>query len=104
MHTVVYRYGWLKLAVVACAMVLLVGLPGPTSAHERNSLGGDKYDVVVGWLAEPAFVDEPNGVDFRITRRETREPVEGLDKTLKVEVSHGASKKTLDLRARHGQP
>lgn len=61
------------------------------SAHETRNLG--PYRVVVGWLGEPAFVGGQNAVDFRVTDTRTTPPrnVEGLEKTLAVEVFQGGS-------------
>jgi hypothetical protein len=95
------RLTWLGLALVAIA--LLAGLTTPTaSAHERRTVANNKADVVVGWIVEPAYVEEPNGVDFRVMKAGTTEPIEGLEKSVKVEVTKGATKKTYDLKTRFG--
>jgi hypothetical protein len=100
-HT--HRLGWLTLAAVAVALTISLIVPPTTSAHERRKIAGDQAEVVVGWLVEPAFVDEPNGVDFRVMKPGTTDPIEGLEKTVKVAVTQGATTKTYDLRARFGQ-
>src|SRR5262245_40384755 len=87
------------------AMLLLVALPATASAHERRDVGNDKYQVVVGFITEPAIEGEPNGVDFRVTNKATNQPVEGVEKTLKVALQAGGSApKEMPLRARFGQP
>ncbi len=89
-------------AVIAALAVLSVsGVPG-ASAHERRTVGG-KYTFVVGWLNEPALLEEPNGIDLRITNAQTNEPVEGVEKTLKADVTAGGQTKTMDLEPRFGQ-
>jgi hypothetical protein len=96
------RLGGLTLAAVAVALTVSLIAPPATSAHDRRTIANGQADVVVGWLVEPAFVDEPNGVDFRVMKAGTTEPIEGLEKTVKVAVTHGNTTKTYDLRARFG--
>jgi hypothetical protein len=76
--------------------------PGAASAHERRTVAGD-YTFVVGFLKEPAFQDETNGIDLRVTKNGD-EPVEGLDKTLKAEVVVGPNALPLELRPRFRVP
>src|SRR5262249_55438774 len=76
--------------------------PGTASAHERRTVAGD-YTFVVGFLKEPAFQDETNGIDLRVTKNGD-EPVEGLDKTLKAEVVVGPNTLPLELRSRFRVP
>jgi hypothetical protein len=86
-------------------MLLLLALPANASAHERRDVGAGKYQVVVGFITEPAIEGEPNGVDFRVTNKETNKPVEGVEKTLKVALqAGGGAPKEMPLRARFGQP
>lgn len=98
-----YRLGRLALALLAAALVIGLGWPATASAHERRKIAGEKAEVVVGWLGEPAFLDQPNGVDFRVTDLATKEPIEGLEKTVKVEITHGGKSRVFDLRTRFGQ-
>jgi hypothetical protein len=85
------------------AMLLLIALPATASAHERRDVG--KYQFAVGFISEPALLGEPNGVDLRITNKETNQPVEGADKTIKVALQFGGgAPKEMPLRARFGQP
>ncbi len=89
-------------ALAAALALLLLSGTSTASAHERRTVAG-KYVFVVGFLNEPALVEEPNGIDLRVTNAQTNEPVEGLEKTLKAEIIVGDQKKTVDLRARFGQ-
>jgi hypothetical protein len=75
-------------------------------AHERRTIGAGKYDVVVGWDAEPAYVSQKNAATIRISKAGTNpaEPVIGAEKTLKVEIRQGAATKSFPLRAVFGQP
>ncbi len=64
-------------------------------AHERRQVG--PYILVVGFLHEPAYVEEMNGAYISVFRDDGR-PVAGLDKTLQVEVSAGGTSRTFDLK------
>ena len=90
----------LSLAFALAGIALLL-LPTLAWAHERRTIGD--YELVVGWVGEPAYVDEPNQVDFRVTKTQTNEPVEGLERTVKVDISYGGQTKTSELRPRFGQ-
>ena len=85
-------------AAAAVAMGSLGIFASPAAAHDSRTVG--PYTVVVGWVAEPAIVGQPNGLDLTVTDTTSGKPVEGLDKTLKAEVITGgsASTKSLDLR------
>ena len=105
----------LRGAPAAALLGLLLAVlvtPGPVSAHERRDLAGGKYLAVVGFLTEPAFVDQMNGLDLTITSKTEKtadgkdKPIEGLEKTLKAQVIVGGGAKMLDLelRTRFGMP
>ncbi len=81
-------------ALVAVSMMVLA--PSVALAHETREVSG--YRMVAGWIGEPALEGIKNGVDLRITQAE--KPVEGVEKTLQVEILHKASgvKKTFALR------
>jgi hypothetical protein len=97
---------WALATSSVAVLLALVSAPPTSLAHERRTLGGGKYDVVVGWEIEPAFVGERNAASIRISRAGTNpaEPVLGVDKTLKVEIRQGAQTRTFDLRPVFGQP
>lgn len=82
--------------------VLLVG--GSALAHEHRHVGD--YELTVGFLVEPAIVEQPNGLDLRVATGEgdDAEPVEGLENTLQAEIIHGDQRLPLTIRARWGQP
>lgn len=83
----------------ALVVALLTATTGMALAHERRDVGN--YGFVVGWIVEPAFEGQKNGVDLRVTDNTTQKPVEGLEKTLKVEITHLATNttRTFSLRA-----
>jgi hypothetical protein len=72
--------------------------------HERRNVG--PYTFVVGWLNEPAYVNFMNSLDLTVTETSGGKAVEGLDKTLKADVTFGGTStpQPLTLAARFGQP
>ena len=92
---------------VLAAALLLVARIAPTAAlaHERRTIGNGKYDVTVGWDVEPAYAGLKNGASIRIAQAGSSPPVpvEGADKTLKVQIRQGATTKEFPLRAVFGQ-
>lgn len=84
-------------------LALLVGLgPQTASAHEHRDLVNGKYQGEVGFLNEPAYQGQLNGL-FLAVASETEKnadgsakAIEGLEKTLKAQVLAGG--KTLDLQ------
>src|SRR3954451_20736844 len=86
--------------LAAMAGALLLG--GSASAHERRNVG--PFSFVVGWVNEPALLNQPNSVDLRITRTADSQPVVGAEKTLKVEIQAGGQKLAADLSPRFGTP
>lgn len=97
----------LSAVIAACAVVVSVtiSLTGAALAHERRMVG--PYQFVVGWLGEPAFQGQANAASVRIsdTRVTPAKAVEGLDRTLAIEVrSGGLAPYTGTVRAVFGQP
>jgi hypothetical protein len=90
----------LRLIALGALLVALL-LPTPALAHERRDVG--KLQFVVGWINEPTFLGEPNGIDLRITDKASGNPVEGAEKTLKATIAYGGgAPKELPIRARFG--
>ena len=95
-------------ALAALAAIALIPLTFATmaDAHERRNVG--PYQLVVGWLLEPAFAGDMNAAFLRVTdtRATPPKPVEGLDETLRVEIFHAGLGTPLKLGFRdiHGQP
>ena len=83
------------MAVMLSGLVLTTS---PAMAHERREVG--PYQCVVGFLTEPAFEGLKNGVDLRVMHSETQNPVEGLEHTLQVEITHVPSGAARVLRLR----
>jgi hypothetical protein len=91
------------MLVIAAAFVAvsLTAFAPAAEAHERRQVGD--YTLVVGFLNEPAYLEEANGASVRVTRADST-PVEGLQQSLKVEVVSGADSRTFDLTTVFGQP
>lgn len=95
------RIGALLGLILLLALLTAGVLPQHASAHERRDLSGGKYQGVVGFLNEPAYQGQLNGLDLTVTSKTeknadgTARPIEGLEKTLKAQVLAGG--KTLDL-------
>jgi len=97
--------------------LLALATPLAASAHEQRDVANGTYRVVVGFLNEPAFVDQQNGLDLRVSKPEVAPvtpaasdedavgaPVEGLADTLKVEVIFGDQTMELPLEPRFRDP
>jgi hypothetical protein len=97
-------------------IAVLTGLAGAVHAHQRQLLqvAPADYLLVVGSLDEPVFTGDKSGVDLTVlapdpaspmdSRAEKAKPVEGLEKTLKVEVKAGPHVRVFELEPRFRTP
>jgi hypothetical protein len=97
-----------RLLFILCIALLIVCVsvitPQSALAHEHRTIA-DKYDVVVGWDVEPAYVNQKNAAAIRVHKAGTEEPVEGLEKTLRVKIAFGGNEpKEFPLDSVFGQP
>jgi len=77
---------------IAVAMAALVGLPallvalsaGPASAHQLKQVG--KFDFLVGFGNEPAYLGQENFVQAFISYASTGQPVTNIGNSLKLAV------------------
>ena len=77
-------------SAAACVLVViatLIGASAPASAHTTRTVG--PYELKVGWISEPAYAGLLNGVELAVTDTRTKEPVSGLEKTIKIAISAG---------------
>jgi hypothetical protein len=92
------------LNAVAAIILIIASLlihSGHAYAHERRMVG--PYQVVVGWLSEPAYLGQLNSLDLRVTDTRNTQPVSGLEKTLTADVAAGGlAPFTLSVSARFG--
>jgi hypothetical protein len=101
---------------ILATIAALSGLAAPVLAHQRQLLqvGSSDYLLVVGSLDEPVFTGDKSGVDLTVlvpdpanpmdSRAERAKPVEGLEKTLKVEVKAGPHARVFELEPRFRAP
>lgn len=95
------RTGALLGLMVLLALSTLGVAPQSASAHEQRDIVGGKYHTVVGFLNEPAYQGQLNGLDLTVTSKNDKnadgsaKAIEGLEQTLKAQVL--ADGKTLDL-------
>ena len=89
--------------IAVLIMILSLGI-STAYGHARREVGS--YRFVVGFLVEPAFEGLKNGVDLRVLHADTEAPLEGLQDTLQVEVTHvpSAVGKVLKLRTIYRDP
>ena len=88
------------IAIVVASVLLF---SGRVYAHERRTVG--PYQFVLGWVSEPAYLGQLNGIDLRISdaRSSPAAPVSGLEKTLKADIAAGGlSPFPLTIEARFG--
>ena len=95
------------IATVAAVAVVVSSFAVNTNialGHERRAVG--PYTFVVGWLNEPAYVNFINSLDLTVTETSSAKAVEGLDKTLKADLTFGGTTtaQQLTLAARFGLP
>jgi hypothetical protein len=88
--------------LVPLAIALAV-LPGVALAHETRTVAG-KYKFVVGFLNEPALVEQPNGIDLTVTDVNTGQPILGVEKSLKAQIIFGGESEDVSLSPRFNLP
>lgn len=96
------RAGKRLLAAMLTSVFAMLLIGSSVLAHEHRHV--DEYELTVGFLVEPAIVEQPNGLDLRVTKGDDAEPVEGLENTLQAEIIYGDERLPLNIRARWGQP
>ena len=92
-------------ALLMVAILAITALmAATTAAHEHREVGDGQYEFTVGFLDEPAFVEQKNGLSLRVVTIEGEEPVEGLESTLQAEVIYGDQTLELELQPAFGDP
>ncbi len=105
----------IKLLASLAALTLLAGLiPTLTAAHEHREVADGRYELTVGFLTEPAYVTQQNGLSLRVLQvsdatpaaadAHAGTPVEGLADTLTAEVSYGDQSMELELEPVFNDP
>ena len=88
--------------IVALLSALALGALAANTvlAHEEREVAG--YTVEVGFLAEPVFVGDRSGLELLVHKGDAG--VEGLEKTIKAEVTKDGQTRQLELAAREDDP
>ena len=100
--------------IILLIIAITISAPLSASAHEHQTFKiGDKiYSFVVGFLNEPAYIDDKSGLDLRIELLDSKDPkntsrvvpVSGLEQTLQVEVSANNTRRTFPLEPTYNNP
>ncbi|HJP71153.1 MAG TPA: hypothetical protein VJ975_05490 [Candidatus Limnocylindria bacterium] len=88
-----------RSAALGAVLTLLVSI-GVASAHEQRDVGD--YTFTVGFLEEPVFTGQKSGLDLRVAQGD--QPVEGLETTLRAEVTFNGQTRDLEVTPVFGQP
>ncbi|RIK39069.1 MAG: hypothetical protein DCC58_15850, partial [Chloroflexi bacterium] len=108
-----HHRGAIRRFIAAMSLATLVTLltAGLASAHEHRHVADDKYEMVVGFLTEPAVQNQVNGLDLRVAMHDEHAgeddegiPVEGLQNTLQAEVTFGGQTRQLELEPAFNAP
>jgi hypothetical protein len=90
------RFRALRPFLAACSAALLsVLVVAPAFAHEERDING--YAVEVGFITEPVFVGDRNGLFVEV--RKDDQPVDDVQKTVKATVAYGSQTRDLALNA-----
>lgn len=87
------------------AMVLALAA-GNALAHNSKLVAGERYRMSVGFIDEPIYTNERNGLDLAIRRAGEKETVPDLEAGLKAEIisPDGKSRREMVVRPRYGHP
>lgn len=78
-------------ALACCAVIAwLTVSPQLAFAHESRDVADGTYAMVVGFLSEPAYIGQPNGLDLKVTKYGGKPPTD-LDQSLTVDVITGSN-------------
>jgi hypothetical protein len=102
MRAMIHRSSRLSIFVVLAALAVAVA-PGIALAHETRTVAG-KYKFVVGFLNEPALVEQPNGIDLTVTDVNSGQPILGVEKSLKAQIIFGGESEDVTLSPRFNLP
>jgi hypothetical protein len=93
--------------------VVALLLPALVTAHEHREVAGGQYELTVGFLNEPAFVNQQNGLSLRVVAlagdgatapADAGTPVEGLTDTVEATVIYGDQEMELELEPVFNDP
>lgn len=108
------------LGILVVGVMLFAGMPESAGAHETREVE-DEFEFVVGFTNEPAYVNEMNGLELRISylnggeeqtdddQNEDQDgseasPVEGAHQTLEAQIQFAGETRDLELREVWDEP
>jgi hypothetical protein len=91
-----------RIALALVLAALIIPFTALVAMAHRHTTVGD-YTLVIGFHNEPAYQGEPNGLDLFVTNTATKENINGLADSLKVEIIFGSSKKELAIKPQWGR-
>jgi hypothetical protein len=86
--------------VLGLLAVLTFGFAGSAAAHESRTIG--EFELVVGFIDEPAIQGDTNGLSLEVSRG--GQPVDDLAGTLKGEVIFGEERRELTISPVFNEP
>lgn len=99
-----------QILALAAVVALLIGGVGlyRASAHEHRDVA-DTFSFTVGFLDEPAFAGQQNGLDLRISTLDptggvNSQPVEGAEATLTAVVGYGDQTLPITVEPVYNEP
>lgn len=98
-------YTRFAVAVVASIVLACAAVWQQAWAHETRIVGG-KFRVIVGFVREPVYTNERNGLDLIIRRHADASPVENMERSLSAVLisPDGRTARPLKLRPQFGRP
>ena len=91
----------------AALVFSLSSLLGTAFAHDHHTVGqgNQQYEIVLGYVNEPPYTEQLNGLDLRVHNM-AEEPVENLETSLTAAIiaPGGGARRELPLRAVYGEP
>ena len=98
----------MKLKLLTLFLLIIPGLAGIANAHTVDSVG--EYRVKIGWMNEPVVSGETNAIEFYVSPLEPgleledqvfKDGIEGLKKTVKLQLVYKDESITLPLSPDH---
>lgn len=90
-------------AGVLLAALIAALISAAAAAHESKVVG--PYRFSVGMRVEPPYTEERNGLDLVVRKAADNSPIEGLEKSLEVELTApDGQQRRYALQPKHGEP
>jgi hypothetical protein len=96
-----------KPLIIGCLLIVLALILDVQQAFAHESITVGDYEIVYGWVSEPAIAGQQNGVEIFVndtSRGEEQPAEEHIIHTLVVELMYGGETKTLALESVFDSP